>query len=248
MEGEREQKKNHPLSSSLFPRLLTVKLVVAQLDLAIPVRPLQVDVQHALRHPRLRRHLGLELEGDGVRDVDLHPPRHAAVGEDAADRHVAPGGHQVGPKLVGAVRHFQRGRTGLGGHVGVAHEEGVADRKVLVEGLGEVKAQALKQVGLEGHWQGGGGRGGGGARDGGQGRVWRVRVAGVCAWERRGVVFSAGADLSLSPAASCSSPNKTKQNALMTSRCSSSYRTGWGRAGADPVTMGACGGVERARR
>jgi len=132
--------------------MFTVELVVAHLELAVPVRALQVDVQHALRHARLGRHLGLELEGDGFGRVDLYPPGHAAVGEDAADRHVAPGRHQVGPELVRAVRHLQRRRARLGRDVRVAHEEGVADRKVLVEGLGEVEAQALEQVGLEGHW------------------------------------------------------------------------------------------------
>ena len=39
------------------------------------------------------------------------------------------------------------------GHVNVAHEDGVAEGEVVVERLGEVKAQALKQVGLERHWR-----------------------------------------------------------------------------------------------
>lgn len=38
-----------------------------------------------------------------------------------------------------------------GGHIDVAHEDGVRQRKVVVERLGQVEAQALKQVWLERH-------------------------------------------------------------------------------------------------
>jgi hypothetical protein len=147
----RRKKKKKKKKTENTSHRRTVKLVVAQLDLAVPVRALEVDVHHALRHARLGRHLGLHLERDRVGHVHLHPARHAAVREHAADGHVAARAHQIGPKLVRADGHLQRGRARLGGDVRVAHEEGVADRKVLVERLGEVEAQALEQVGLQGH-------------------------------------------------------------------------------------------------
>jgi hypothetical protein len=126
-------------------------LLVAHFQLPVPVAPLEVDVEHGLARAGLGRELRLEFERRALGQILFHAPGHAPVCQHAADDHVARGGDQVGAKLVVAQGGLEGRLPRLGRDFHAPQKERVCERERVVEGLGEVEAEALEEVGLERH-------------------------------------------------------------------------------------------------